>query len=195
MPLLMVLPERQGAPRGKLEGLSRKCTFPSAGTWQVVAASVPQPRAALPSILKIFLGLPMVAGQRHTRGCGEELCLSNHSVALYKRTWHGTYAFVFNRIIVNIIHSTSDYHPKVLRFLNVAFDGSGDSLIAGDHQGNIYVFDLNGNRWADTGDTYLINKSLTYLVHAIDYSFRNSKLNYNSLSLQNIKSAEKKRKG
>ncbi|XP_073855486.1 TBC1 domain family member 31 isoform X15 [Macaca fascicularis] len=50
-------------------------------------------------------------------------------------------------IIVNIIHNTSDYHPKVLRFLNVAFDGTGDCLIAGDHQGNIYVFDLYGNRW------------------------------------------------
>ncbi|XP_021798288.2 TBC1 domain family member 31 isoform X3 [Papio anubis] len=49
-------------------------------------------------------------------------------------------------IIVNIIHNTSDYHPKVLRFLNVAFDGTGDCLIAGDHQGNIYVFDLYGNR-------------------------------------------------
>lgn len=54
--------------------------------------------------------------------------------------------FVFDRIIVNIIHSTSDYLPKVLRFLNVAFDSSGDCLIAGDHQGNIYVFDLYGNR-------------------------------------------------
>ncbi|GAB1299377.1 TBC1 domain family member 31 [Apodemus speciosus] len=48
-------------------------------------------------------------------------------------------------IIVNIVHSTSEYHPKVLRFLNVAFDGSGESFIAGDHQGNIYVFDLHGN--------------------------------------------------
>lgn len=54
---------------------------------------------------------------------------------------------LFYRIIVNIIHTTSDYLPKVLRFLNVAFDSSGDCLIAGDHQGNIYVFDLSGNRW------------------------------------------------
>ena len=54
--------------------------------------------------------------------------------------------FCFDRIIVNIIHNTSDYLPKVLRFLNVAFDSSGDCLLAGDHQGNIYVFDLHGNR-------------------------------------------------
>lgn len=53
---------------------------------------------------------------------------------------------IFCRIIVNIIHTTSDYLPKVLRFLNVAFDSSGDCLIAGDHQGNIYGFDLPGNR-------------------------------------------------
>uniref|UniRef100_A0A7N9CDE4 TBC1 domain family member 31 n=1 Tax=Macaca fascicularis TaxID=9541 RepID=A0A7N9CDE4_MACFA len=53
-------------------------------------------------------------------------------------------------IIVNIIHNTSDYHPKVLRFLNVAFDGTGDCLIAGDHQGNIYVFDLYGNSPPDS---------------------------------------------
>lgn len=51
-----------------------------------------------------------------------------------------------HRVIVNIIHSATGYHSKAIRFLNVAFDSSGDSLLAGDHQGNIYVFDLNGNR-------------------------------------------------
>lgn len=52
----------------------------------------------------------------------------------------------FFRVIVNIIHSVKGYHSKTIRFLNVAFDSSGDSLLAGDQQGNIYVFDLNGNR-------------------------------------------------
>ncbi|XP_068014720.1 TBC1 domain family member 31 isoform X2 [Melanerpes formicivorus] len=50
-------------------------------------------------------------------------------------------------VIVNIIHSVKGYHSKTIRFLNVAFDSSGDSLLAGDHQGNIYVFDLSGNRF------------------------------------------------
>uniref|UniRef100_A0A8B9PGN8 Uncharacterized protein n=1 Tax=Apteryx owenii TaxID=8824 RepID=A0A8B9PGN8_APTOW len=50
------------------------------------------------------------------------------------------------RVIVNIIHSATGYHSKTIHFLNVTFDSSGDSLLAGDHQGNIYVFDLNGNR-------------------------------------------------
>uniref|UniRef100_A0A8B9UDA9 Uncharacterized protein n=1 Tax=Anas zonorhyncha TaxID=75864 RepID=A0A8B9UDA9_9AVES len=49
-------------------------------------------------------------------------------------------------IIVNITHTAPGSPSKTIRFLNVAFDSSGDSLLAGDHQGNIYVFDLKGNR-------------------------------------------------
>uniref|UniRef100_A0A2K6EVC9 TBC1 domain family member 31 n=1 Tax=Propithecus coquereli TaxID=379532 RepID=A0A2K6EVC9_PROCO len=83
-------------------------------------------------------------------------------------------------IIVNIIHNTSDYHPKVLRFLNVAFDGSGDSLIAGDHQGNIYVFDLYGNRFnlvqrtaqACTALAFNLRRKSEFLVALADYSIK-----------------------
>ncbi|XP_023574585.1 TBC1 domain family member 31 [Octodon degus] len=83
-------------------------------------------------------------------------------------------------IIVNIIHSTSDYHPKVLRFLNVAFDGSGDCLIAGDHQGNIYVFDLHGNRFnlvqrtaqACTALAFNLRRQSEFLVALADYSIK-----------------------
>uniref|UniRef100_A0A5F8G7P6 Uncharacterized protein n=1 Tax=Monodelphis domestica TaxID=13616 RepID=A0A5F8G7P6_MONDO len=46
---------------------------------------------------------------------------------------------------VNIVHTAVEYQLKALRFLNVAFDSTGDSFLAGDHQGNIYVFDLSGN--------------------------------------------------
>ncbi|XP_010603885.1 TBC1 domain family member 31 isoform X4 [Fukomys damarensis] len=85
-----------------------------------------------------------------------------------------------NGIIVNIIHSTSDYHPKVLRFLNVAFDGSGDCLIAGDHQGNIYVFDLHGNRFnlvqrtaqACTALAFNLHRKSEFLVALADYSIK-----------------------
>lgn len=52
----------------------------------------------------------------------------------------------FYRVIVNIIHSVQGYHSKTIHFLNVAFNHSGDSFLAGDRQGNIYLFDLNGNR-------------------------------------------------
>ncbi|XP_032108764.1 TBC1 domain family member 31 isoform X2 [Sapajus apella] len=83
-------------------------------------------------------------------------------------------------IIVNIIHSTSDYHPKVLRFLNVAFDGTGDCLIAGDHQGNIYVFDLCGNRFnlvqrtaqACTALAFNLRRKSEFLVALADYSIK-----------------------
>nr|XP_058898766.1 TBC1 domain family member 31 isoform X2 [Kogia breviceps] len=83
-------------------------------------------------------------------------------------------------IIVNIIHNTSDYLPKVLRFLNVAFDSSGDSLIAGDHQGNIYVFDLYGNRFnlvqrtsqACTALAFSLHRKSEFLVALADYSIK-----------------------
>uniref|UniRef100_H0WVA6 TBC1 domain family member 31 n=1 Tax=Otolemur garnettii TaxID=30611 RepID=H0WVA6_OTOGA len=83
-------------------------------------------------------------------------------------------------IIVNIIHNSSDYYPKVLRFLNVAFDGSGDSLIAGDHQGNVYVFDLYGNRFnlaqrtgqACTALAFNLRRKSEFLVALADYSIK-----------------------
>ncbi|XP_045309731.1 TBC1 domain family member 31 isoform X7 [Leopardus geoffroyi] len=83
-------------------------------------------------------------------------------------------------IIVNIIHSSSDYLPKVLRFLNMAFDSSGDCLIAGDHQGNIYVFDLYGNRFnlvqrtaqACTALAFNLRRKSEFLVALADYSIK-----------------------
>ncbi|XP_036292790.1 TBC1 domain family member 31 isoform X3 [Pipistrellus kuhlii] len=83
-------------------------------------------------------------------------------------------------VIVNIIHTTSDYLPKVLRFLNVAFDSSGDCLIAGDHQGNIYGFDLPGNRFnlvqrtaqACTALAFNLHRKSEFLVALADYSIK-----------------------
>ncbi|XP_055482650.1 TBC1 domain family member 31 [Psammomys obesus] len=83
-------------------------------------------------------------------------------------------------IIVNIVHSTSEYHPKVLRFLSVAFDGSGDSFIAGDHLGNIYTFDLHGNRFnlvqrtaqACTALAFNLRRKSEFLVALADYSIK-----------------------
>ncbi|XP_007941622.1 TBC1 domain family member 31 [Orycteropus afer afer] len=85
-----------------------------------------------------------------------------------------------NGIIVNIIHSTSEYLPKALRFLNVAFDSSGDRLIAGDHQGNIYVFDLHTNRFnlvqrtaqACTALAFNLRRRSEFLVALADYSIK-----------------------
>ncbi|XP_053874879.1 TBC1 domain family member 31 isoform X4 [Malaclemys terrapin pileata] len=83
-------------------------------------------------------------------------------------------------VIVNIIHSATGYHSKTIRFLNVAFDSSGDSLLAGDHQGNIYAFDLTGNRFslvqrttqACTALAFNLRRKTEYLVALADYSIK-----------------------
>ncbi|NXW60624.1 TBC31 protein, partial [Eurystomus gularis] len=83
-------------------------------------------------------------------------------------------------VIVNIIHSVKGYHSKTIRFQNVAFDSSGDSLLAGDHQGNIYVFDLNGNRFtlvqrtmqACTALAFSFRRKTEFLVALADYSIK-----------------------
>ncbi|KAF1665535.1 TBC1 domain family member 31, partial [Aptenodytes patagonicus] len=83
-------------------------------------------------------------------------------------------------VIVNIIHSVKGCHSKTIRFLNVAFDSSGDSLLAGDHQGNIYVFDLNGNRFnlvqrtmqACTALAFNLRRKTEFLVALADYSVK-----------------------
>ncbi|XP_042321412.1 TBC1 domain family member 31 isoform X2 [Sceloporus undulatus] len=83
-------------------------------------------------------------------------------------------------VIINIIHSTTGYHSKTIRFLNVAFDSSGDSLLAGDHQGNIYVFELLGNRFklvqrtaqACTALAFNLRRKTEFLVALADYSIK-----------------------
>ncbi|NXO83392.1 TBC31 protein, partial [Sitta europaea] len=83
-------------------------------------------------------------------------------------------------VIVNIIHSVQGYHSKTIHFLNVAFNSSGDSLLAGDRQGNIYVFDLNGNRFnlvqrtmqACTALAFNLRRKTEFLVALADYSVK-----------------------
>ncbi|KAM4794440.1 TBC1 domain family member 31 isoform 3-T3 [Cyanocitta cristata] len=83
-------------------------------------------------------------------------------------------------VIVNIIRSVQGYHSKTIHFLNVAFDSSGDSLLAGDRQGNIYIFDLNGNRFnlvqrtmqACTALAFNLRRKTEFLVALADYSVK-----------------------
>ncbi|XP_033368324.1 TBC1 domain family member 31 isoform X6 [Parus major] len=83
-------------------------------------------------------------------------------------------------VIVNIIHGVQGYHSKTIHFLNVAFNNSGDSLLAGDRQGNIYVFDLNGNRFnlvqktmqACTALAFNLRRKTEFLVALADYSVK-----------------------
>ncbi|NXQ40950.1 TBC31 protein, partial [Catharus fuscescens] len=83
-------------------------------------------------------------------------------------------------VIVSIIHSVQGYHSKTVHFLNVAFNHSGDSLLAGDRQGNIYLFDLNGNRFnlvqrtmqACTALAFNLRRKTEFLVALADYSVK-----------------------
>ncbi|NWH57772.1 TBC31 protein, partial [Geococcyx californianus] len=83
-------------------------------------------------------------------------------------------------VLVNIIHSVKGYNSETKRFVNVAFDSSGDSLLAGDQQGNMYVFDLNGNRFnlvqrtvqACTALAFNLRRKTEFLVALADYSIK-----------------------
>lgn len=58
--------------------------------------------------------------------------------------------FLF-RLIFCISHSTSSafsLQGRNIRFLRTAFNTVGEAFAAGDHQGNIFVFDLAKNRYA-----------------------------------------------
>ncbi|XP_054841001.1 TBC1 domain family member 31 [Eublepharis macularius] len=97
------------------------------------------------------------------------------------KIWHRKpYPAAQQGVIANIIHSTTGYHSKTIRFLHAAFDSSGDSLLAGDHQGNVYVFDLVGNRFklvqrttqACTALAFNLRRKTEFLVALADYSVK-----------------------
>ncbi|XP_061851401.1 TBC1 domain family member 31 isoform X2 [Colius striatus] len=119
--------------------------------------------------------------ERGSGGAGPRMESSDVGGRLQGPIWHRKHGPEARRgVIVNIIHSVKGYHSKTIRFLNVAFDSSGDSLLAGDHQGNIYVFDLNGNRFklvqrtlqACTALAFNLHRKTEFLVALADYSVK-----------------------
>lgn len=48
--------------------------------------------------------------------------------------------------ITNSQSSALSNTGRNVRFLHTAFDSDSDSFVAGDHQGNIFAFDINKNR-------------------------------------------------
>lgn len=54
-------------------------------------------------------------------------------------------SFVFLRLLVTVVRTVPQ--AKNVRFLHLAFDATGDSFLAGDLHGNIYVFDISRNRY------------------------------------------------
>ncbi|KAM8847022.1 TBC1 domain family member 31 isoform 1-T1 [Synchiropus picturatus] len=49
------------------------------------------------------------------------------------------------RVLARVVRTGQK--SRIVRFLHVAFDGNGESFLAGDHHGNMYIFDISRNRF------------------------------------------------
>ena len=67
-----------------------------------------------------------------------------------------------------------------IRFLHTAFDTEGDRFVAGDHQGNVFMFDLNRNRFSMVQKTghacttlaFSLRRKSEFLIGLSDYSLK-----------------------
>ncbi|XP_023266178.1 TBC1 domain family member 31 [Seriola lalandi dorsalis] len=81
-------------------------------------------------------------------------------------------------LLVTVVRTTQQ--AKTVRFLHVAFDTTGDSFLAGDHHGNIYVFDISRNRFrlvqktgqACTALAFSLRRTTEFLVALADYTIK-----------------------
>uniref|UniRef100_A0A8C5EZM7 TBC1 domain family member 31 n=1 Tax=Gouania willdenowi TaxID=441366 RepID=A0A8C5EZM7_GOUWI len=82
--------------------------------------------------------------------------------------------------IMIIINIKDGYQAKTVRFLHVAFDTTGESFLAGDHHGHIYVFDISRNRFrlvqrtgqACTALAFCLRRTSEFLVALADYTVK-----------------------
>ncbi|XP_028673462.2 TBC1 domain family member 31 [Erpetoichthys calabaricus] len=83
-------------------------------------------------------------------------------------------------VIVNVFRSAGGIRTKTIRFLHVAFSTTGDAFLAGDHHGNIYMFDISRNKFtlvqktgqACTALAFCLRRGTEYLVALADYSIK-----------------------
>ncbi|XP_054478450.1 TBC1 domain family member 31 [Anoplopoma fimbria] len=81
-------------------------------------------------------------------------------------------------VLVTVVRTAQQ--AKTVRFLHVAFDTTGDSFLAGDHHGNIYVFDISRNRFrlvqktgqACTALAFSLRRTTEFLVAMADYTIK-----------------------
>ncbi|KAK2844226.1 hypothetical protein Q5P01_010885 [Channa striata] len=81
-------------------------------------------------------------------------------------------------VLVTVIRTAQ--HAKTVRFLHVAFDTTGDSFLAGDQHGNIYVFEISRNRFrlvqktgqACTALAFSLRRTTEFLVALSDYTIK-----------------------
>lgn len=82
--------------------------------------------------------------------------------------------------ITNSQPSTLSHAGKNVRFLHSAFDNNGDSFVAGDHQGHIFLFDITKNRFSlvqklghpCTALAFDLRRKSEFLVGLSDYSLK-----------------------
>ncbi|XP_052433943.1 TBC1 domain family member 31 [Carassius gibelio] len=83
-------------------------------------------------------------------------------------------------VLATVVRNASARQTKTVRFLHVAFDTTGESFLAGDHHGNIYVFDISRNRFklvqktgqACTALAFNLRRTTEFLVALADYSIK-----------------------
>ncbi|XP_037641622.1 TBC1 domain family member 31 isoform X2 [Sebastes umbrosus] len=81
-------------------------------------------------------------------------------------------------VLVTVVRTAQQ--NKTVRFLHVAFDTTGDSFLAGDHHGNIYIFDISRNRFrlvqktgqACTALAFSLRRTTEFLVALADYTIK-----------------------
>ncbi|XP_072536472.1 TBC1 domain family member 31 [Salminus brasiliensis] len=96
------------------------------------------------------------------------------------KIWHRKPVVSNNGVLVTVIRSAPAYQNKTVRFLQVAFDTTGESFLAADHHGHIYMFDISRNRFkllqktgqASTALAFNLRRTTEYLVALPDYSIK-----------------------
>ncbi|XP_036930288.1 TBC1 domain family member 31 isoform X1 [Acanthopagrus latus] len=81
-------------------------------------------------------------------------------------------------VLVTVVRTAQQ--AKAVHFLHVAFDTTGDTFLAGDHHGNIYVFDISRNRFclvqktgqACTALAFSLRRTTEFLVALADNTIK-----------------------
>ncbi|XP_043118038.1 TBC1 domain family member 31 isoform X2 [Puntigrus tetrazona] len=96
------------------------------------------------------------------------------------KIWHRKSVSPKYGVLANVVRNASARQTKTVRFLQVAFDTTGESFLAGDHHGNIYMFDISRNRFklvqktgqACTALAFNLRRTTEFLVALADYSIK-----------------------
>uniref|UniRef100_A0A672S9N9 TBC1 domain family member 31 n=1 Tax=Sinocyclocheilus grahami TaxID=75366 RepID=A0A672S9N9_SINGR len=96
------------------------------------------------------------------------------------KIWHRKSVSSKYGVLATVTRNASARQTKTVRFLQVAFDTTGESFLAGDHHGNIYVFDISRNRFklvqktgqACTALAFNLRRTTEFLVALADYSMK-----------------------